>query len=113
MNLEDVRGERAAENQSAFRNINERITDLNVHSAQPSETVGWICECINFGCAETLRLTVAEYEEVRANPTHFIVAPSDEHVVPDIEKVVTRKPGYWVVAKIGAAAKRAEELHAT
>lgn len=113
MNLHDIRGERAAENQSAFRSINERITDLNANSGHSSQTVGWICECVRFDCTQTVRMTLSEYEAVRADPTHFLVAPTDEHVVFEVEKVVARSDRYWVVEKLGAAAERAEELSTT
>ena len=35
-----------------------------------------------------MKLTIAEYEAVRAEPTHFFIAPSQEHLSPDIEYVV-------------------------
>jgi len=41
----------------------------------------------------------------RAEPTHFFVVPSDEHVAPEIEYVVRRKPRHWVIAKIGVGAE--------
>ena len=54
-------------------------------------------------------MTVAEYERVRADPTHFAVLPG--HEIPDVEDVVGRNEGFLVVRKVaGAAAALATEL---
>lgn len=37
------------------------------------------------------------YEEVRQDPTRFIVKP--QHIEPDVESVVEDRNGYWVVRK--------------
>jgi hypothetical protein len=93
--------ERAAQNQALFRQINERVRDLNA-SFSPLTPMGeWVCECAETSCTEHLELRADEYEAVRKNPTCFIVAPSDEHVLEEVEEVVERAERYWVVAKIG------------
>jgi hypothetical protein len=43
---------------------------------------------------------------VRENPTHFAVVTSDEHVIPDVERVVERHARYWVVEKVGERPRR-------
>jgi hypothetical protein len=42
-----------------------------------------------------------EYEEVRANPTHFAVVADDKHVVPEAERVIVKGKRYWVVREGG------------
>ena len=42
-------------------------------------------------------MTIAEYEAIRAEPTHFGVVP--EHELPEVETVVRRFPTYFVVEK--------------
>jgi hypothetical protein len=54
-------------------------------------------------------MTPEEYEELRANPTHFAVAPDDVHVFPEAERIIEKRERYWVVEKIGEAAKVAED----
>src|SRR5437868_6232927 len=108
MNLEDVRRSRAAENQSTFRTVNEHIHDANPDSGNTSAQDRFVCECTRLDCTELLPLTTAEYEALRANPTHFIVAPDPSHFIADVERIVERTEHYWVVEKIGAAAERAE-----
>jgi hypothetical protein len=102
------RQSRAAKNQSLFREINERIIDLNDAFSGVTETGEWVCECANETCIERIGMSADEYEAIRANPRHFFVAPSDEHVCPDAENVVDRQARYWTVEKLGAAGTLAE-----
>jgi hypothetical protein len=103
--------ERAARNEDRFRKINEEIEPSNAAHAwfEPSSP-DWVCECANEGCTQAVRLSVAEYESVRAEPTHFIIAPTSEHLVPGVERVVARHEGYWVVEKLGRAGALTEIL---
>jgi hypothetical protein len=66
--------------------------------------------CASTGCRKPVRLTIAEYEAVRASSTRFFVLPAEEHLSPAVERVVERYDRYWVVEKIGEAAEVSEEL---
>jgi hypothetical protein len=101
--------ERIAKNEDLRRDENERIEAhyASIHWVDPPYA-DWVCECANESCREPVRLTVAEYDEVRLNPTHFMVVPSEEHVRDDIERVVSRNDRYWVVEKLGVAAEVSE-----
>ena len=68
-----------------------------------------VCECADENCAEPVQLSIAEYEAVRAEPTHFLVAPDVKHVSPQVEDVVRREERYWIVEKIEVAAELSEE----
>jgi hypothetical protein len=102
----------AANNQSLFRSGNERLKKFNEEwfgTVLPRG--GWVCECANDTCLEHIEMASSEYEAVRQNGAHFFVAPSDEHVWPDVENVIARNDHYWVVEKTGHAhdlAKRAD-----
>ena len=103
--------ERAARNEDRFRTINEQIEPTNAaHTWVNPPMPDWVCECANADCAEAVRMTVTEYETVRADPTHFLVAPSAEHVAPGLERVLQRSERYWVVEKIGEARELVERL---
>jgi hypothetical protein len=103
--------ERAARNQDRFRKLNERIEPHNrMHHWVEPPMPDWVCECAFEECMAPVPLTVAEYESVRTNPARFFVAPSDDHVVPDVERVVERNERYWIVEKIGDAAEMSEAL---
>ena len=90
------REERVARNEALFREVNERIRDVNEDAPAASET-DYVCECGDPGCTEPVSLTEVEYEEVRAVATHFVVRPG--HVVPDVEVVVAHNDRFDVVRK--------------
>jgi hypothetical protein len=91
----------AAKDQALFREVNERLRDMNEAFETLTRDSEFICECANRDCIEHVLMTLAEYEEVRANPTHFLVLPG--HVVPEVEQLVSQTDGYLVVQKIGDA----------
>jgi hypothetical protein len=101
---------RAGKNQSLFRDVNERVSDLNKSHDLWVKLSDWVCECADETCTERIELTPQQYERVRENPTHFIVAPGAEHVVFDVERVVEQHERYWVVSKVGEAASVAMNL---
>lgn len=103
--------ERAARNESRYRALNERMEAHNaVHVWVNPAMPDWVCECASQECMKPVRLTHTEYEAVRDEPTHFLVAPSDEHMSPAVERVVGRYERYWVLEKIDEAAEESEEL---
>lgn len=99
---------RAANNESRFREINERIERTNEGFDFAFTVATWICECTNEACTERLQLSVEEYEDIRSDGTCFLVAPSKRHVCRDIESVTKRSDRYWVVKKNGQAGKLAK-----
>jgi hypothetical protein len=64
------------------------------------------CECADAECVQMVPITSEAYEAVRANPRRFAVLA--EHVLLDVERVVTRTTDYVVVEKFDAAARVAE-----
>jgi hypothetical protein len=64
------REERLGEIEALFREVNEQIASM----------------------------TLVEYEALRAEPTRFAVLPG--HEVPDVERVLDRRPNYLVVEKV-------------
>ena len=87
------REDRLAANEARFREINE--------SAQPQrEQRGagrFVCECGDRSCMAWLEVPLEEYVAVRKNPLRFIVMPT--HEIPDVEIIVERGPGYFVIEK--------------
>jgi hypothetical protein len=107
MAVAEDQGTRAARNQSLFREINERVKQLNEGFSMVLPVGEWICECADDTCVERIDLSGAEYEAVRNDGTHFLVAPADEHVYLDVELVTERNDRYWVVEKFGTAGEMA------
>ena len=100
----DLRRERAARNESAFRQLNERTNDLDDHGTFNL----FVCECEDQGCVEPVPLTTQEYEGIRASSNSFFVIPG--HETPLVDEVIDTAERYLVVRKRGAAAEVAEEL---
>jgi hypothetical protein len=98
--VDKERQERLAKNESLFRSLNENIRGLanELVGAEPFE---FICECSTSGCVERLSLTLAEYERIRQDGTHFLLA--DDHEDIEIEQVIGCHDGYVVVEKDGVA----------
>jgi hypothetical protein len=98
------RRDRLARNEVVFREVNERIEKLIREgewlepSAREPESLDVLCECGNAECSTGLRIALSEYERVRSEPTHFLVAPG--HAIPAIEDVVTSGAEYEVVTKL-------------
>lgn len=103
--------ERAARNDATFRDANERIRDkaeeYNLQSPIPI-----ICECADPTCTRIVQVALRDYAEVRANSVRFIVVPGHEVPDRDIEQVVERRDGFFVVEKVGRAADIAADLDA-
>jgi hypothetical protein len=95
-------------NEAVFREVNERLRDLNQTFTTLSERMDLICECADTGCTAHLSMTPAEYEAVRADPRRFVVLPGHERGL-DVERVVEEHDEYSVVEKHGDAAREAEE----
>jgi hypothetical protein len=93
-----------ARNAALTRSLNERVALI----AESSETFGplkFLCECGIYDCGEQIELTASAYEDIRLEPTHFLVHP--DHVVYAVEVVVEYAGSHVVVQKVGAAARLA------
>ncbi len=101
--------ERIGKNEALFREVNERIRELNdaFDASGVREPTDFVCECSLEGCRDYVQLTLTEYEGVRSSSARFLVAPG--HLwTPDNEREVERHDRYWVVEKLGAAREAAE-----
>ena len=105
---DELRAKRAAENQSLFREVNERIERLNESFAAAAEATDWVCECADTSCMERISMTLGEYEALRRVSNSFAVVPG--HEMLEVELVVEEQNGYLVVSKVGAGAELARKL---
>src|SRR5262245_23963281 len=101
-----AREERVARNETLFREVNERIKQVNVGLAT-AELTDFLCECGDESCTQPISLSMAEYEAVRSEPTHFAIV--EGHVVPDVERVLVSNERYTVVEKVDPDAVRIVE----
>ena len=92
-----TREERIGLNEAVFRQVNERIEEVAETFDVQSQALDLICECGDAKCVQPLSMTRAEYEHVRSDPHTFAVHPG--HEIPDVEDVVERRKGYFIVRK--------------
>jgi hypothetical protein len=97
----------AARNEALFRRVNEEIEAVSQTISTTDPTMDFLCECDDVECRKTVNASRAEYESVRAMPTHFIVLPG--HADRGIERVIASNERFLVVEKEGAPARLAEE----
>jgi hypothetical protein len=93
----DDRQRRIGENEVIFREVNERVRETHETFDVASGEAEFVCECGTASCVERIRMTLAQYEQVRAEPTQFVVVPG--HEMAEVEVVVRREDGFWVVSK--------------
>ena len=98
--------QRAARNEALFREVNQNIALLAERHGTASEEPVFICECAKADCAERLSVDVEQYRRVRERARLFFVLPGHED--PQLERVVERRPDYFVVEKTGTAGEVAE-----
>ena|ERR1700722_11740323 len=99
--------ERKGENEAFFRELNERLEHQAAAKRAANDGFEIVCECSLETCTQRLTVTFADYESVRADTTHFILASG--HADHRIERVVRSAPGYEVVEKLGVAAEVAAD----
>jgi hypothetical protein len=97
--MNDRLRERIAKNNYTFREANEQIRAKADEYDAPVERVPFLCECPVPSCTQILRLTLVEYEGVRANPKQFFTALGHEQADAPVGHVVSREDGYVIVEK--------------
>jgi len=80
-----------------FRAFNEGVRQVEEHVGD-SPTAEFVCECSDAGCEERIRLLIADYADVRADPTRFVVKKG--HEVAALERIVRETADYAVVEKL-------------
>ncbi len=100
--------ERLAQNEAIFRSVNEHIREAATAQGPDEHLYEFLCECSDPSCGKRIELTLDAYERVRAEGTHFVLAPG--HAEPEIERVLVSAPGHVVVEKTGVAGETADAL---
>ena len=96
---------RIGKNEAIFREANDRLEDVNRGKAAVTDgLLHVLCECADRDCTEQLAVPTSEYERVRSDATHFLVAPGHED--PSLEVVIAERGRYLVVRKQGDAPER-------
>lgn len=90
---------RIARNNAIFRDANEKIRAKADEYGAPLEQIPFLCECASAECVEIVRLTSAEYLDVRGDPQLFFTANGHEGAEGVTAKVVSRRDQHVVVEK--------------
>jgi hypothetical protein len=98
--MTEERQQRLAYNEAVFRTLNENIVGI-ASNFGGKDVYEFICECATSGCFERLSLTIEQYERVREDGSHFLLAAGHEDI--EVEQVFDVRPNYVVVAKDGVA----------
>ena len=85
--MEVSRQERIAKNEAVLRDVNDNIRAAIGQQSNDGHVFEFLCECADPRCMKWVELTVAEYEEIRADGNQAAVGgkagggePADEHV---------------------------------
>jgi hypothetical protein len=101
------RQRRQAANEALMREVNERVATLDRHAgsywADDDQLFEFVCECGTSSCEEQVRMTLAEYEQVRTQDDRFAVVPG--HETTEIERTVVATERFRIVDKVDAAEK--------
>ena len=109
---DDARAHKVAANQSRFRRSNERLERAALsHRFEAGDRLPFLCECADPGCFEAVMLSIAEYEQVRAHPTRFLLVAGHEELEAAHERLIEAEDGYAIVEKVGQAGREAARLH--
>ena len=90
------RQERMIENEKLFREVNERVADLQGDFSDPDPE--WVCECGDETCFEKVDVPAEDYQQIRAHGDWFVIVPGHEKA--DIERIVRENGEFVVVEKI-------------
>ena len=93
----DERARRVGQNEAVARKVNQKLEDLNEAFSTFSGTFAIMCECGDAACSEQIQMSRDDYEQVRSEPTQFVVVRG--HEVQTTEAVVDDRGSYCVVRK--------------
>jgi hypothetical protein len=106
---QELTAARVARNDARFRESNEAI-ERTAERFGFEGLIPFICECADRTCTDLVRVSLAEYEQVRANPTWFINAPGHQVNAQGWAVPVAENERFLTVEKIGRAGEIAEDL---
>ena len=97
MNRDKERVHRIGLNEAVFRELNDRLEELEETFRPGRDELDLVCECGDADCGERLRLPRLDYRRLRSDSRLFAVVPG--HEIPDVEDVVEQHETFDVVRK--------------
>lgn len=105
--MNEERAKRIGHNEALYRQVNERLEDVNETFGGLTNTFQVVCECADIGCTEQITISRDVYQRVRENPDYFILVPG--HEAPDVEYPIDSDGNYVIVEKDAGLPKRVAE----
>jgi len=103
----EERERRLGLNEAMFREVNERVEDMNKTFASITGSFDIFCECSDVACTDRITVPMDVYERVRSDSTHFLIKAGHED--PTVEDVVETADGFVIVEKQGVEVERVAE----
>jgi hypothetical protein len=103
----DERERRLGLNEAMFREVNERVEEVNQAFGSITGEFDIFCECGDISCAERIRIPMGEYERVRSDSKHFLLMVGHED--PLVERVIENHDSYVIVEKEGMEVEQVAE----
>ena len=101
---------RAAQNQTLFRSVNQRILDVSEKIMGAVSEIDFACECQRTDCHKPITMSLDEFTEINRQENRFVVHWGHED--PEVEDLVATHDGYLIVAKRGAGAEYVHQRQA-
>jgi hypothetical protein len=95
----DERERRLGMNEAVFREVNERVEEIQETQETNTGLLHIVCECSAVSCTERLSVPISEYERVRSDATHFLLQVGHED--PTVERMIENRGTYIIVEKEG------------
>ena len=103
----EERERRLGLNEAMFREVNERVEDINRSFGSITDSFDIVCECGSTSCTERITVPIAVYERVRGNPLHFLLQVGHED--PLVERTIENHETFIVVEKEGEEVEEVAE----
>jgi hypothetical protein len=103
----DERERRLGLNEALFREVNERVEDVNKAFGSITGTFDIFCECGDPTCTERIHVPMEVYERVRSESTNFLLKTGHED--PTVERVIEDHEEYAIVEKEGMDVEQVAE----
>jgi hypothetical protein len=94
-------------NEALFREVNERIEDVNRAFGTLTGTFEIHCECGDATCLERISVPVQDYERVRRDSKQFMLCVGHED--PTVERLIENHETFVVVEKEGVDVEQIAE----
>jgi len=90
---------RIVRNQALIRRANEQIRKLGETSGRRRNLIGLVCECSRQTCLSPISVMLEDYDTLRGDHQHYLVAPG--HIWDSSkERVVVRTDSYWIITAL-------------